>query len=411
MKKASGVRYGILGTPVTQMTFLLLGALMKTVKAEVGKAEGITVDQNAVKMPTNEIIFLILVILALVCFISACVVNTTQGQGSDAIIALVSIACFLMAASFFQAFRLGYMKHPLTAGHITFMVLAALMLFTFLGLMATYSVIGDSNAESALRFVIITAIIMVLLISSMICGYWVSLFSRPFCTCQIICIVAGILALLCMGGIIGVLVPIYNSGGSGYAVVGQTSTGTAALQQIIKVCYPLLTGFLLTGYYHTLLELPYNECEIICLLLISMVISCLLSVLVENNGYVDATKLYTIITADFVLTIILLSLLYYYQPFSKYCNPDAIALVILGIVMFLCFVIITSFASNIYGEEHINPCIAVCVVLILALIPFLYCAYRLRINEHAIAFFQGRFKSGPTADKTNSNNLFGDGGQ
>ncbi|ORM41764.1 uncharacterized protein BXIN_2803 [Babesia sp. Xinjiang] len=83
MKKASGVRYGILGTPVTQMTFLLLGALMKTVKAEEPeKSESVNLGQKLGNLSAGEKTFAVLGVLSLICLFVAMVTSLSKGGDS-----------------------------------------------------------------------------------------------------------------------------------------------------------------------------------------------------------------------------------------------------------------------------------------------------------------------------------------
>ncbi|ORM39496.1 uncharacterized protein BXIN_2890 [Babesia sp. Xinjiang] len=374
---------GAFGIPVPQLAIALLALLVKAEKTyDLGDAASLTVRQKIVKLFNHEITFIMFGLLVLICFISAFIISTATYDNTSAI-ALIS------------AHSIGYLKQPFTAWHVTFMMLGVLTLLTSIGLLATsVEEITPSDASGALKFLGFAAVSMLFHIACLGCGYWASLF------------ILGILVFLCMISIIAISVPIYKSDKGDYAHVGAASTEKAALRIMINVSSPSLIGFLLSSYYFILLELPYTKCEILLLLLVATAISCLITVIADNIGPygVQSEKVYPLITVNFVLTILVLLLLYYYHPFPKYYTPYEIAFVFLDIVVLLCFVLIIVFASGDTLEYNNDHCILASVFFILLLIPFFYCAYRIRIHDFVIAFFKGSH----AVDKVNSNNLVGD---
>ncbi|ORM41772.1 uncharacterized protein BXIN_0653 [Babesia sp. Xinjiang] len=404
MKRDSEVREHILRTPLSHLCMLLLASLMKTVKAEAAaNPESVTLGQKIVKLFNHDITFLALGVLALVCFLTAFIVNT-WGQDNNTFIALTSIGCLLISGLLVQAYRIGYLQSPFTGWHIAFIVFNALILFTVLGVMMNTGNLTASSMSDALKFFAVIVMSMLFLVASLICGYWVSLYNRPFCTCQIICIVFAILTLLSTLGMIGVLILIYHKyGSSSSSRVGDGEYEVGALQRLMKLAYPLITGFILSSYYLTLLDLPYSRCEIICLLLISTIYSFLIGglfIVHTANGWSS----YLVIPIDLILTSLLLWLLHHYQPFSKYYTPYEIAFVVIGIMIFICALVVIKI-DNIQVESYEVevPVYFLVAYAFCLVVPFAYYAYRLGLLDSIMALL----KRSPRADKTNVHNLVG----
>ncbi|EDO05636.1 uncharacterized protein BBOV_IV000360 [Babesia bovis T2Bo] len=322
--------------------------------------------QNTVyNISVGDLIFIALCILTLTLFILGIVfkwINVYDGLLN--VVPCISIGSASMIATLWLASVLGYLKHPFTKWHIGFVIVSLVLLCYILALDTNLGHSHGIVSKPSIEFLGATAVVTLLLVALATCGYHIGAFQRPVCNYKLVCYVMAVVLVLALAGAMACFGLLIIATSDSRAVYTDHKQGPQnANVWLFKVSLTAATALLLTGHKVLVLQMPYSDWELICLVLLGATMATLIAVChLWAHVYSNEPYRYPLATLHCIALVSLLCTVHLKGPFTtgstehlgqstKYLrSADQLAFFILASVLIVALAcVIGVYASS--GED------------------------------------------------------------
>nr|BAN65852.1 membrane protein, putative [Babesia bovis] len=331
---------------------------------------------------TCATIVLVLLWLSTCCqALGSLVILIPELDNIPAVSTTTTLSTILIGVCLWQCKKAGYLVSPMTWYH--WMLLALLVILQIMAVEIEYlglqgMLTASIGKQWAYPIYGVPVALLVLLGSTLYCGWKCNLFCRPCCKSQYICYgsaIVVILVVLVVLVVTGALAPLIGDGLS-YGDINHGAKETMTICYLGKMVLPCIQCYAMAMIWNTTLKLPYAVPEVVALTSSALAVASILAVafLGGKNGVLLSTLTYPLLAFHLVALGITWYCLEYKEIFQW--PKQYLCFGVLAVVLVVVLLLAIMYINKRTGETSESVEYTLLGYSLLLMIPTLWYAYR-----------------------------------